>query len=172
MDKKFDVKKLIQISLLIAIEIILTRFCSINMQIVRIGFGFLPIAIIGMMYGPLSAGIAYAIGDILGMLLFPTGGSFFPGFTLTAFLTGIVYGVFLYNKPKTWPRIIGAVLIVCLVINLGLDTYWLFILTGKAYMALLPTRIMKSIIMIPVQTFIIGIIWKQVVVRFVKVSQA
>ena len=171
MDNKFDVKKLIQISLLIAIEVILTRFCSINMQIVRIGFGFLPIAIIGMMYGPLSAGVAYAIGDLLGVALFPTG-SFFPGFTITAFLTGIVYGVFLYNKPKTWPRIIGAVLTVCLVINLGLDTLWLSILMGKGYIALLPTRIMKAVLMIPVQTFIIRIIWKKVVVRFVKVSQA
>lgn len=171
MDNKFDVKKLIQISLLIAIEVILTRFCSIQTPIVRIGFGFLPIAIIGMMYGPLSAGVAYAIGDLLGVALFPTG-SFFPGFTITAFLTGIVYGVFLYNKPKTWPRIIGAVLTVCLVINLGLDTLWLSILMGKGYIALLPTRIMKSVLMIPVQTFIIGIIWKKVVVRFVKVSQA
>ena len=159
MDNKFDVKKLIQISLLIAIEVILTRFCSIQTPIVRIGFGFLPIAIIGMMYGPLSAGVAYAIGDLLGVALFPTG-SFFPGFTITAFLTGIVYGVFLYNKPKTWPRIIGAVLTVCLVINLGLDTLWLSILMGKGYIALLPTRIMKAVLMIPVQTFIIVIIWK------------
>ena len=157
MDKKFDVKKLIQISLLIAIEVILTRFCSINTPIVRIGFGFLPIAIIAMMYGPLSAGISYAIGDILGMMLFPTG-SFFPGFTLTAFLTGVVYGVFLYNKPKTWARIIGAVLTVCLVLNLGLDTCWLSILMGKGYLALLPTRIMKAALMIPVQSIIIGII--------------
>ena len=61
MDKKFDVKKLIQISLLIAIEVILTRFCSINTPIVRIGFGFLPIAIIAMMYGPLSAGISLSL---------------------------------------------------------------------------------------------------------------
>lgn len=171
MDNRFDVKKLIQISLLIAIEVILTRFCSIQTPIVRIGFGFLPIAIIAMMYGPLSAGVAYAIGDLLGVALFPTG-SFFPGFTITAFLTGIVYGVFLYNKPKTWPRIIGAVLTVCLVINLGLDTLWLSILMGKGYIALLPTRIMKAVLMIPVQTLIIGIIWKKVVVRFVKVSQA
>ena len=169
--KNNSVKKLVEISLLIALEVILTRFCSINTATLRIGFGFLPIAIIAMMYGPLSAGVAYALGDLLGMMIFPNG-SYFPGFTLTAFLTGIVYGVFLYNKPKTWPRIIGAVLTVCLVINLGLDTYWLFILTGKAYMALLPTRIMKSIIMIPVQTFMIGIIWKEVVARFVKVSQA
>ena len=169
MDNKFDVKKLIQISLLIAIEVILTRFCSIQTPIVRIGFGFLPIAIIAMMYGPLSAGIAYAIGDLLGVTLFPAG-SFFPGFTLTAFLTGITYGVFLYNKPKTWSRIVGAVLTVCLVLNLGLDTYWLSILMGQGYVALLPTRIIKAALMIPVQTIIIGIIWKKVVMRFLKVS--
>lgn len=171
MDNKFDVKKLIQISLLIAIEVILTRFCSIQTPIVRIGFGFLPIAIIAMMYGPLSAGIAYAIGDLIGIVLFPTG-AFFPGFTLTAFLTGVVYGVFLYNKPKTWFRIIGAVLTVCLVINLGLDTYWLSILMGKGYIALLPTRIIKAALMIPVQTLIIGVIWKKIIIRFVNVSQA
>ena len=171
MDKKFDVKKLIQISLLIAIEVILTRFCSIQTPIVRIGFGFLPIAIIAMMYGPLSAGIAYTIGDLLGVVLFPSG-AFFPGFTLTAFLTGIVYGVFLYNKPVTWYRIIGAVLTVCFVLNLGLDTYWLSIIMGKGYIALLPTRIMKAVLMVPVQTIIIGIIWNKVVVRFVKISQA
>ena len=171
MDNKFDVKKLIQISLLIAIEVILTRFCSIQTPIVRIGFGFLPIAIIAIMYGPLSGGIAYAVGDLLGMMLFPSG-SYFPGFTLTAFLTGIVYGVFLYNKPITWPRIVGAVLTVCLVLNLGLDTYWLSILMGKGYVALLPTRIMKAALMVPIQTLITGIIWKKVVIRFVKVSHA
>ena len=169
MDKKFDVKKLIQISLLIAIEVILTRFCSIQTPIVRIGFGFLPIAIIAIMYGPLSGGIAYALGDFLGMMLFPSG-SYFPGFTLTAFLTGIVYGIFLYNKPVTWSRILCAVLTVCLVLNLGLDTYWLSILMGKGYVALLPTRIMKAALMIPIQAIIIGVIWKKVVIRFVKVS--
>ena len=105
------------------------------------------------------------------MMLFPTG-SFFPRFTLTAFLTGVVYGVFLYNKPKTWARIIGAVLTVCLVLNLGLDTCWLSILMGKGYLALLPTRIMKAALMIPVQSLIIGIIWNKVIIRFTKVSQA
>ena len=171
MDNKFDVKKLIQISLLIAIEVILTRFCSIQTPIVRIGFGFLPIAMIAMMYGPLSAGISYVVGDILGMLLFPSG-AYFPGFTLTAFLTGLTYGVFLYNKPATWSRIIGAAMTVCLIINLGLDTYWLSIIMGKGYLALLPTRIIKTVIMIPVQTLIIGIIWKKVVVKIMKISHA
>ena len=68
--KNNNVKKLVEISLLIALEVILTRFCSINTAILRIGFGFLPIAIIAMMHGPLSAGVAYAIGDLLGMMIF------------------------------------------------------------------------------------------------------
>ena len=105
--KNNSVKKLVEISLLIALEVILTRFCSINTATLRIGFGFLPIAIIAMMYGPLSAGVAYALGDLLGMMIFPNG-SYFPGFTLTAFLTGVIYGLVLYRKPKTWPRIILA----------------------------------------------------------------
>ena len=66
--KNNSVKKLVEISLLIALEVILTRFCSINTATLRIGFGFLPIAIIAMMYGPLSAGVAYALGDLLGMI--------------------------------------------------------------------------------------------------------
>ena len=90
--KNNSVKKLVEISLLIALEVILTRFCSINTATLRIGFGFLPIAIIAMMYGPLSAGVAYALGDLLGMMIFPSG-SYFPGFTLTAFLTGVIYGL-------------------------------------------------------------------------------
>ena len=171
MNKKFDVKKLVQISLLVALEIILTRFCSIQTPIIRIGFGFLPVSIIAIMYGPLSAGVANAIADIIGVALFPTG-AFFPGFTLTAFLAGIIYGLFLYNKPITWTRIIGAVLTIGILLNLVLDTYWLSILMGKGFIALLPARILKQFIMIPVQSLAIGLVWKKIIIRFPKISQA
>lgn len=168
--KNNNVRKLVEISLLIALEIILTRFCSINTAILRIGFGFLPIAIIGMMYGPVSAGLAYVIGDILGMMIFPSG-SYFPGFTLTAALTGATYGVFLYKKPKSWVRIALAVGVVCLVLNLGLDTLWLSILMGQGYVALLPTRIFKAVLMIPIQTILIAIVWKKIVIKIAKPSE-
>lgn len=168
--KNNNVKKLVEISLLIALEIILTRFCSINTPVLRIGFGFLPVAIVGMMYGPLSAAMAYTIGDILGMIIFPSG-SYFPGFTLTAFLTGLVYGFVLYKKPKTWGRIVAAVAIVCLGLNLCLDTVWLHILMGQGYLALLPTRIMKVVIMIPIQTILIGIVWKKIVIKISKTAE-
>ena len=148
--QKISTKKMVQISLLIALEIALTRFCSITTPIVRIGFGFIPVAITGMLYGPIWAGVAAATGDFLGAILFPTG-AFFPGFTLTAFLTGVTYGLFLHNEKRSWGRIALAVGIVSLLLNLGLDTLWLYMITGKGYLALLPTRIVKCLIMSPVQ---------------------
>ena len=171
MNKKFDVRKLVQISLLVALQIILTRFCSIQTPIVRIGFGFVPVVIIATMYGPIYAGVAYGIADILGLMLFPSG-SFFPGFTLTAILAGVVYGVFLYNKPINWGRIIAASVIINIVLNLGLNTYWLSIMMGKGFLALLPTRIVKELVMIPIKVVIIGIVWKSIIVKLPKLSQA
>ncbi|WP_313470196.1 folate family ECF transporter S component, partial [Carnobacterium sp.] len=69
--KKFDARSISIIGLLMALDIILTRFVAIETPIVRIGFGFLPVAIIAMLYGPWIAGIAAAITDFMGIMLFP-----------------------------------------------------------------------------------------------------
>lgn len=150
---KIKISQLTQIALLIALEIVLTRFCAITTPIVRIGFGFLPIALIGMLYGPVWAGLGAAIADILGVILFPFV-TFSPGFTLTAALTGVVYGALLY-RDRSPLRIVCAVLIITLGLNLCLDTVWIKMLTGKGYLALLPTRVLKCVIMAPVQIAIL-----------------
>ncbi len=152
--KKTSIRKIAYVALLIAIEIVLSRLLSVSTPIVRIGFGFLPISIVAMLYGPLYAGVAAAIGDFLGATLFPIG-AYFPGFTVTAFLAGAVYGIFLYNQEKTLPRICLAVLIVTVFLNLGLDTLWLQMITGKGILVLLPTRLLKCVVMAPVQIAVI-----------------
>ena len=58
MEQKSNTKRLVVLAFLIALEIILTRFCSIQTPIVRIGFGFLPVAMMGILYGPIWAGSA------------------------------------------------------------------------------------------------------------------
>lgn len=155
---------LVTVACLIAIEIILTRFLSINLPFLRIGFGFLPIAIIGMMYGPIWAGFAYAIGDFLGAILFPIG-PYFPGFTLTCFLTGVVYGLVLYKKEVTWKRSLVAVLIITVFLNLILDTLWVSMLYGDAFWGLLLSRFVKFPFAVIIQTILLPIVWKQVVLR-------
>ena len=71
--RRNSTSQLVTIAVFIAIEVILTRFLSIQTPIVRLGFGFLPVAMLAILYGPIWAGVAYAIGDILGMLIWPSG---------------------------------------------------------------------------------------------------
>ncbi|MBR0126958.1 MAG: folate family ECF transporter S component [Firmicutes bacterium] len=162
--KKNNTLRLVVMAFMIAISIVLTRFCSINTPIVRIGFGFLPCAIMGIMYGPLWAGAGYAIADILGMVIFPNG-AYFPGFTLTAFLTGLVYGFFYRNREVTLKSSILPNAIVSFGLNLILDTVWLMILMGQGFLALLPARIVKCAIMFVIQTAMIPLVWNKIMLK-------
>ena len=152
---------------MIAIEIVLTRILSIQTPTIRISFGFIPIALIAMLYGPLYAGFVAAISDFLGIMLFPVVGAYFPGFTLTAFLMGITYGLFLHKHQKNMERIVAAVLIVVVVLQLGLDTFWIQIITGQGYIALLPFRILRTAIMIPVQIICIRFVVNLLATRLI-----
>lgn len=149
---------LVCVSLLIALDVILTRFLSIQTQFLRVGFGFLPIAIAGIAYGPVWGCICGAVGDILGMLIYPTA-AYFPGFTLTAALTGIVFGLILHKNKMTFVRLFLASAIVCILLNLLLDTLWLELMYGNGYLAILPGRIVKCVINIPIYTILLEIIW-------------
>ncbi|MBQ6496234.1 MAG: folate family ECF transporter S component [Firmicutes bacterium] len=164
MPKKSSTQRLVIMAFLIAISVVLTRFCSINTPILRIGFGFLPCAIMGIMYGPLWAGVGYAIADVLGMMIFPNG-MYFPGFTLTAFLTGIVFGLFYHGREVSFKSSILPNAIVCFVLNLFLDTLWLMILMGQGFWVLLPTRIVKVVVMFAIQVILIPPVWNKLMLR-------
>ncbi|MBQ5782463.1 MAG: folate family ECF transporter S component [Oscillospiraceae bacterium] len=161
----FDVTKITRIGLLIAVEIVLSRFLSISTPITKIGFAFIPLSIIGMMYGPLYGGIAGALCDFIGAILFPIG-AYFPGYTLTAFLSGATYGLFLQKDgAKSWGKITAASLIINLVYHLGINTYWTTLFTGKGYLALLPTRVFSNVVLVPMEIIVIKLAYELLVKR-------
>lgn len=153
------IRNILFISLFISLEIILTRFISVESPIVRISFEFIPIAISAILFGPVMAGGAAAIADILGMLIFPKG-AYFPGFTLSAFVSGYLYGVILYKKKITLVRTFVATLTVLITTSLVLNTIWLIYLTQNGAYAILTARAIKCIIFLPIQTFMIYFTWK------------
>ena len=142
-------KKVVMLGFLTALYIVLERFLSFIVWNMRVGFAFIALAVAGMLYGPLPAGMVGAAGDVLGMLLFPTG-PYFPGFTLTAFLTGAVYGIFLRDTVTT-KKMVAAVAVNQLVLSLFVQTLWISITYGSPYLPLLPVRLTQCLIMIPVQ---------------------
>lgn len=153
MKRKFDTKMMVTAALLIAMQIILSRFLSINAWNLKIGFAFTAVFVAAYLYGPIYAAVVAAIADVVGAGLFPSG-AFFPGFTVTAVLTGLVLGIFLYKK-QTPIRIIAAVAIDQLVLGLLLNSYWLSILYGSPYVPLIATRAIQCAVMIPVMYFTI-----------------
>ncbi|MDD6919907.1 MAG: folate family ECF transporter S component [Eubacteriales bacterium] len=148
-------QRMIIMGLLIALEIILTRFLSIQLPIVRIGLGFLPVAICAMMYGPIWSGVCYAIGDVLGMMLFPSPQGYFPGFTLSAFVTGVIFGIFLYNKEVKFVNAFLASFVSLLIVTVFMNTLWLNMLVGKAFLVLLPPRLLEAAFMLVVEIIMI-----------------
>lgn len=154
--KKLDTRMIITLGLLVAIEIVLSRFFSIQAWNFKITLSFVPIVVAGMLYGAIPAGIAGLLSDFLGALLFPSG-MFFPGFTLTAFLTGVIWGLFLYKKQTT-ARILAAVLVNQVLCSLLLRSLWLSILYSSPYAALVAGRVVQCCINGPIQFFVIGLI--------------
>ena len=145
---------LVRVAVCVAIQVVLARFLAITTPVLRISFEFIPAALVALLYGPWWAMGASACADLLGALLFPTG-AYFPGFTLSAALTGLAFGLFLYPCRKDWKHVLPPVLISTLLVNICLGTYWLTLLLDKGFLVMLPGRITKNIIMIPVEAIVI-----------------
>lgn len=155
--KQMDVKPvvmMVMMALLVATDVVLARFLGIQTPLVQINLSFVPVVLAALLFGPLPAAIVGALADFLGAILFPAG-AFFPGFTLTAFLAGLVYGFFLYKKPAALWRSIAAVLFITVVLNMGLNTLWLWITTKDGAWGILATRIPKYFLVAPVQILVI-----------------
>lgn len=156
-------RELVTLGLLIAINIILARVIPpVYTQNIRLDFAFLTVLIAAALYGPLPAMAVAGLSDFLGAILLPKG-AYFPGFTISEMLVGLIYGFFLYrtSTPKeTFFRIALSAFLAALV-HLFLTTYWLAVIAAGAgflevftpwrlgedlwqkYVSLLPMRAVK-----------------------------
>ncbi|MFQ7311052.1 MULTISPECIES: folate family ECF transporter S component [Sellimonas] len=155
-----DSRTLSVIAMLLAMAVVLMIFGTIQVtDYLKIGFSFLPNELAAMMFGPSVGGIVAGLADILKYLAKPTG-AFFPGFTVSALLGGVIYGLFLYKKPFSIPRMIAAKVTVAVLINSLLNTWWLMVMYGNSFFALLPARFLKQIIMVPIETLLFYLVVK------------
>ena len=157
--QKISTKMLAVMGVLIALEVVIAHFVTFRpSQTMKLSLDFLPIVIAGVMFGPVPAMIIGMLADVLGAFIFPVG-PYFPGFTVTAALTGLVYGLLLH-KDQSMIRIVIAVAIQQWVLSLLLNTFWLKVLYGMPYIPTLVGRIPQTAILTAVQLILIPIIVK------------
>ena len=77
--QKFTTKTIVSLSVLVALQIVLTRFCSFSAWNVRIGFGFVALVIAAVVHGPVAAALVGGLGDVLLEVGGQGGGPFYIG---------------------------------------------------------------------------------------------
>lgn len=159
MKKQFTIQSMAIFALLLALKVILSRITGISFGIIKLSLGFIATGMTGYLFGPLLGGLAGGLTDLMGFFLFPQG-TYFPGYTLTSILAGLIYGTILYKKQPTLIRILSAVTLEALFCSLLLNTLWTSLLFGKAFFAILPARILKNVLTIPLQTILLYFIFK------------
>ena len=137
-----------------ALAIVLGYVATIKFgQYIRIGFSGLPNQVVDYLFGPWIGAIFGGAMDVIKW--FASGdGNFFPGFTVTAMLGAVIYGLFLYKRPLRVLNVVLSQLTVKLVCNIFLNTLWLNMLYGQAIAAILPGRIVSNAVMLPIDSFI------------------
>ena len=122
------VQKLALVGLFVALDIIFTRFLHFYMPpgtyTVRISPQFLAHALAGWILGPWWALGSAVAGDLLGVIINTAGKAVYLGYTLSAALIGLIYGLFLHRRPVRWWRSLLAVSTVTLTISLVLTSVW------------------------------------------------
>ena len=160
-------------ALLIALQVVLSRWLSFQTWNLKIGFSFVPVVVAARLFGPVGAMLVYGIGDVVGTFLFPVG-PYFPGFTVSAVLSGLIYGLFLYKKNGSFVffgkkdgkesktseilRIVGAVGLIQLICSFLLNSLWISIAYGAPFAAQLATRWPQSLSMGVVQIVLLTLV--------------
>lgn len=164
--KKISARSIALMGIMVSLHIIFVRFLSIQTWNIKISFGFLPLVITAILLGPVEAGIVGAMADFIGAIIFPVG-AYFPGMTLTALITGIVWGLFLYKKVSL-PRIIFAAAINNFMFSMLLNGYWISMLYGSPFAGILQVRVPQACLMFMAEIVIISVL-QEVLFKRIKV---
>ena len=165
---RFTTRQMTLASMLIALQVVLGKLSVGDPAVVKVGLGFIATALIGYFLGPWIGGLAMVINDLISNTILSSGPLFFPGFTLSAFISGVIAGMFLYNQKVTWQRALVYEFFQILVTNVIFTTLWIYLMslssssTGRTFMALLSVRLPKEIITWPIEALIVFVILRQV----------
>lgn len=151
------VKTIVMTALLIALGIILGQFSIQVTPTTKIGISFVATQLTATLFGPVVGGIMGGVSDILKFIIKPTG-PFLIGFTISAILGPMIYGIMLYKKKLTFLRILLSKAVVAVLINLLLGCFWQYHYFGAAFLALIPAKLIQQLIQVPIQSMIFWVV--------------
>ena len=144
---------------MIAMKVVMSNFYIPLSETLHISFGYMFTAVEATILGPGAGMISGAITDIVSFMVHPQG-PFFFGYTITAMLGELFYGLFFYRQKITLPRIIAAKVSVNYIINVLIGSFWSSILYSKGYIYYATRSLIKNTMMLPVEITLLFTIFK------------
>ncbi|TPR24043.1 folate family ECF transporter S component [Apilactobacillus timberlakei] len=165
---KLKVSDLTIIAVMIALSFILNKV-GIHTQYIVITPTFIVTVLLCYLYGPIWMSIILGITDIL-FTFIGGGGVYIPGFTISAMLTGFIYGTFLFKDHKFKAlNLILAQIIISLFVHIFLNTLWLTLYNGIDWKIIIISRVIKELILVPIQLVVlVGIFHIPMVQKLIK----
>ncbi len=117
----------------------------------RVKFSFLITSSAAMIYGPVVGIAAGMAGDIVGYLFSSGGGAYFPGYTLSAILTSLIFALFLYRTKVTPLRIFASRATINIFVNAFLGSLWNVIIHSKGFELLFLQSLVKNLLLLPIE---------------------
>lgn len=159
-------ESLILISVLIALRIVIGMYFINISSNIRIYFTFIIVALSGLIFGPIVGMVSGGISDLIGFMLFPSG-AFFIGYTISAILSGFIFGLFLYRTKITIFKLLLSKFLVNFIVNSILGTLWRVIMTSNYTMEyflldFIP-RLTKNMILLPIEVIILFLLFRRMI---------
>lgn len=183
--KTFSTQNLVMMAALIAMQIILARFLSIQASdTLRISFESIPVILAGMWLGPIPGAIVAVLADFLGTILSGYG-TWFPPLVLGPLAVGVLSGVstkYIFRSPlaetkDTWKvaaiavvvgilnsfvfGLVGSTLYSCIMVKQDTTIFW--ILLGTNFIQRLATKPLTIAVNAVVVTIVNRAVYKPVV---------
>ena len=167
-----DTKMIVFAALILALRIAVKPLSIPIAGDLREGIGFIVNAFGSMVYGPVIALLSGALSDALGFLIFPSG-VYFPAYMITEMAGSFVFALFLYRAEITIPRLLLCRFTICLFVNVILaypiHVWYYQVALGKEY-SIAMIRVVKNIVLFPVETVILTVVFRALVPPFSKLG--
>lgn len=155
-----SIHELTWMALLIALESVLIKL-TFGSAMLKVGFSFIAIGLMGYYFGPYKAALANGIADSISNVILGSNGSyFFWGFTVSAVVSGLIAGFVLHHRKVTLLNVFITILLITVVVNTLMNTLWVSIMTNNPYLVMLVARLPKQAIALVYQTGLLYIMLK------------
>lgn len=162
-NRNMAVKTLVRIGVMAALGAVLKIYFSPMIgPSLRVNTYGAPLVVMGILYGPLAGAITGYVVDItyssvLGYGLIPN------FFTISTVMWGLIPGLFLYKKTNIQFKRLFLVVLLASFSEVLFNTLGIKFVMNLPIIATLPYRVALALVLVPVQVYIIDIIYDRVV---------